>query len=209
MADLDVLLAFAAAALAFAYMPGPALLFTAAQTAARGRRAGWIAVAGIHTGCYVHVFAATFGLAALFHAVPIAYTVMKFAGAAYLLFLGLQLVFSRGAKGVDATAPPRATATLFRDSMIVEIFNPKAALFFLAFLPQFIDPGGSLPVWAQLLILGTIVNLTFSSADAACVLAADRVMRAAKGSQRVQSALRRLGGAALIGLGVHLAASKG
>lgn len=207
MADLDVLLAFAAAALAFAYMPGPALLFTAAQTAARGRRAGWIAVIGIHTGCYVHVFAATFGLAALFHAVPVAYTVMKFAGAAYLVFLGLQLAFSPGGATPDAAAP-RPTATLFRDSVIVEIFNPKAALFFLAFLPQFVDPAGSLPVWTQLLILGTIVNLTFSSADAVCVLAADRVMRAARGSRRVQDALRRIGGAALVGLGVHLATSK-
>jgi len=206
MADFDVLLAFAAAALAFAYMPGPALLFTAAQTAARGRRAGWIAVIGIHTGCYVHVFAATFGLAALFHAIPTAYTVMKIVGAVYLLFLGLQLFFSRGG---GAAPPPRPTATLFRDSVIVEIFNPKAALFFLAFLPQFVDPAGSLPIWAQLLILGTIVNLTFSSADAVCVLAADRVMRAAKRSQRVQKTIQRLGGAMLIGLGVHLAASKG
>src|SRR5882724_10989286 len=95
MPSLDVLLAFAAATLVFAVYPGPALLYTAAQTLARGRRSGFLAVLGIHCGCYVHVIAAAFGLSAIFKHVPELYLALKLAGAAYLVFIGIGMIRAR------------------------------------------------------------------------------------------------------------------
>nr|MEC9419161.1 LysE family transporter [Pseudomonadota bacterium] len=91
----ETLLAFVAATALFAYMPGPALLYTAAQTIARGQRAGFMAAAGIHLGCYVHVFAAAFGLSAIFSVVPTLYFALKLVGGLYLIFLGIQMIRTR------------------------------------------------------------------------------------------------------------------
>jgi len=204
----DLLMAFFLAAAVFAYMPGPAILYTVAQTIARGRRAGWLAVAGIHLGGYVHVAAAALGLAVLFKAVPMLYASVKFAGAAYLISLGVSMILSKGTLADAATRsapPPKRT---FFESITVEVLNPKAAIFYLAFLPQFTDPTGSLPIWAQLFVLGTIVNLMFSSADALCVLLADKAARAVKNSRSAEKLVRRLGGTILVGLGANLALSR-
>ena len=209
MPDLDVLAAFVLAAAVFAYMPGPAMLYATAQTIARGRRAGWMASLGIHVGGYVHVLAAALGLAALFSLVPAAYLVLKLAGAAYLVWLGLRFLLGRTAVGslpedLVALSPRRA----FWESVTVEVLNPKTALFFVAFLPQFVDPSATLPVWAQLLVLGTVVNFLFSSADVFCVLLADRIAATLKRSRTVERFARRLGGGILVALGVNLALSR-
>jgi threonine/homoserine/homoserine lactone efflux protein len=148
MASTEVLLAFAIATALFAYFPGPALLYTAAQTLARGKRAGLMAVLGIHIGCYAHVLGATLGLSAVFRYVPEAYALLKFAGAAYLVWLGIAML--RG--GGDAEAPtvaPKSARRAFIESIVVELLNPKVAIFFIAFLPQFVDPSASFPVWLQ------------------------------------------------------------
>ncbi|MEM8628338.1 MAG: LysE family translocator, partial [Pseudomonadota bacterium] len=192
MLTTETWLAFASATLLFAYMPGPALLYTAAQTLAGGRAHGLRAVAGIHPGCYVHVFAATLGLTALLAAVPLAFMVLKIAGALYLMWLGLTLVWQAWREG-NCVARPSSSAMRGRakqtsggpgdngdletaqssangprrpllQSAIVEIANPKAALFFYAFLPQFVDPAAGAAVWLQFLVLGTLVNIAFSSA---------------------------------------------
>ena len=209
MPSHDLLIAFFIATAVFAYMPGPAMLYTAAQTIARGPRAGWMASLGIHVGGYVHVIAAALGLAVLFQAVPVLYTAVKFAGAAYLVWLGIKLFFSKVSVSVssiqiDAKSPRRA----FYESVTVEVLNPKTALFYLAFLPQFTDLAASFPVWAQLLILGTIVNVMFSSADVMCVLLADKVTTLVKGSQSANRMAHRLGGGILVALGVNLAVSR-
>lgn len=184
------------------------MLYTAAQTLARGRRGGLMAALGIHVGGYVHVLAAALGLALLFQAVPVMYTVMKLAGAAYLVWLGVSLMITRkdGAALVSDSQP--ATRPAFWQSALVEVLNPKTAIFYLAFLPQFTDPAAALPLWAQLTILGTVVNLMFSSADLLCVLLADRLLRAFERSPASARLANRLGGAALIALGVNLAASR-
>jgi len=205
MPSTDLLIAFALATAIFAYMPGPAMLYTAAQTLARGRRGGLMAALGIHIGCYVHVLAAVFGLAALMKLVPEIYAGLKIAGAIYLVWLGIAMI--RGAKSenpavsVTSRSPKRA----FVDSMLVEILNPKTAIFFVAFLPQFIDPAAALPVWAQLLILGTIVNFAFSSADIVVILVASAAMVRLKASGLAQRIARAAGGAILIGLGARMA----
>ncbi len=206
MPSAELILAFLAAAAVFAYMPGPALLYTAAQTIARGRRAGLMAALGIHLGGYVHVFAAAAGLSVLFHAVPLLYLVLKLVGAAYLVWLGICMFRSppTGDPAVSLIAPKSARRA-FVESMTVEVLNPKVAVFFLAFLPQFIDPSVSLAIWAQFLILGSIVNIMFSSADLVCVALAGAIIERMRNSGRMQRITRRVGGGLLIGLGAHLA----
>jgi threonine/homoserine/homoserine lactone efflux protein len=208
MPSLDLLIAFVVATAVFAYMPGPAMLYAAAQTVARGRRAGWLAALGIHIGGYAHVIAASLGLAVLFTVVPVLYVVLKFAGAAYLIWLGFKLFFSKdaepGSLKIDAKLPRKA----FWESITVEVLNPKTAIFYVAFLPQFTDPSATLPVWLQLFILGTVVNVVFSSADVLCVLLADKVTSFLKSSKSAGRLFQRVGGSILIGLGLNIALSR-
>ncbi|KUL97454.1 amino acid transporter [Bosea sp. WAO] len=210
MASWETLAAFATLTLLVAYFPGPALLYTAAQTIAHGRKAGLMAMLGIHLGCYVHVFAAAFGLSAVFKHVPELYLAVKIAGALYLVWLGIGMIRSKlGSAADQPVAPPKTVKRALVDSFIVEILNPKVALFFIALLPQFVDPTASLPVWAQFLILGTIVNFSFSSADLVTVFGASLVMKTMKASRAGFGIGRWLGGGMMIGLGVKLAVDKG
>ena len=208
MPSLELLLAFAVATLIFAFMPGPAMLYTAAQTVARGRRGGFMAAFGIHCGGYIHVMGATLGLSALFRHVPELYMAVKIAGALYLVWLGIAMIRAK----VEAEAMPnfaaRSAGRAFVDSVVVEVLNPKAALFFLAFLPQFVDATAAAPVWLQFLVLGTLVNVTFSTADIATVLLASIALTRLRRSTAAQRVLRWVGGSVLVGLGAHMAASR-
>jgi threonine/homoserine/homoserine lactone efflux protein len=209
MASWETLLAFATLTLLVAYFPGPALLYTAAQTIAHGRKAGLMAMLGIHLGCYVHVAAAAFGLSAVFKHVPELYVAVKLLGALYLVWLGIGMIRARLGQADGPAAPPKTVRRALVDSFIVEILNPKVALFFIALLPQFVDPAASLPVWMQFLILGTIVNFAFSSADLVTVIGASVVMKTMKASRAGFAFGRWLGGSLMIGLGVKLATDKG
>ncbi|MFO1148538.1 MAG: LysE family translocator [Alsobacter sp.] len=204
MASWDVLLAFALATFVFAAFPGPALLYTAAQTMARGRRGGFLAALGIHLGCYAHVLAAVFGLSALFRHVPELFLAVKVAGALYLVWLGIGMFRSRGLGSMPEVADKSVRRALV-ESVVVELLNPKVALFFIAFLPQFVDPAGSLPVWLQMLVLGVVVNICFSSADVITVVFTSAVVGKLRRAERLQKAARWFGGATLIGLGARLA----
>lgn len=214
MPSFELFVAFALATAVFAYMPGPAMLYAAAQTIARGRRAGWLAALGIHVGGYAHVVAAALGLAVLFNAVPVLYTGVKLAGAAYLVWLGGRMIFGRNAAHPSSDAVVAATSNLkssrraFWESALVEILNPKTAIFYVAFLPQFTDPAAALPIWVQLLVLGTVVNVMFSSADIVCVVLADRVTTALRRSATAGRIVRRVGGSILVGLGLNLGLSR-
>lgn len=206
MFTLEVFFAFLLSTAVFAYVPGPAMLYATAQTLARGRTAGWMAALGLHIGGYVHVVAAALGLVVLFEAVPILYTSLKYLGAAYLIWLGLKMFFS-GGEDVDAQVAVKhqTAARAFRESIAVEVLNPKTAIFYLAFLPQFTDPFSAVPLWLQLILLGTIVNVMFSSADVVCVLLADKVSATLRRSTSATKLLQRIGGSLLISLGITLA----
>lgn len=209
MPSIELLIAFIATTAVFAYIPGPAMLYAAAQTIARGRWSGLMATLGIHLGGYFHVIAAAAGLSILFHAVPTLYMIVKFAGAAYLIWLGISL-FRAKVEG-DAALPgiePKSGRRAFFESVTVEVLNPKTAIFFVAFLPQFVDASAAFPVWLQLAILGTIVNLMFSSADIVCVFLAGAVMTKLRRSSAAQRLMQRAGGTMLVGLGAHLAFQK-
>ena len=205
----ELFVSFLVATSVFALMPGPAMIYVAAQTMARGRRAGWLATFGVSVGGLVHVGAAAAGLSALFTHVPAAYAALKLCGALYLVWLGVSLIRT----GLDAAkvelgeakGPQRA----FMESVLVEILNPKTAIFFLAFLPQFVEPGAGLPIWAQFLILGLIVNLFFMAGDVIAVLGAAAIIGKLKASDVAARMTRRLGGALLVGLGLKLAAERG
>ncbi|MCF3641904.1 LysE family translocator, partial [Rhizobium sp. TRM95111] len=195
MLTTDMFIVFLATTAIFAYVPGPAMLYAAAQTMARGRTSGLMAVLGIHVGGYAHVLTAAAGLSVLFHAVPILYTAVKLAGAAYLVFLGIRL-FRTGGPADEALplAGPKSAGRAFVESVAVEVLNPKTAIFFVAFLPQFTDMSSGVPVWLQFAVLGAIVNAMFSSADLVCVLLAGAVMRRLRQSGRLQRLMRRAGG---------------
>jgi threonine/homoserine/homoserine lactone efflux protein len=206
MPATELLIAFLAATALFACMPGPAMLYAAAQTVSGGRGAGLMASLGIHLGGYAQVVAAAAGLSVLFHAVPVLYTFVKLAGAAYLVWLGIRLIRQAGAASADLPrVEAKSRGSAFLESIAVEVLNPKTALFFLAFLPQFTDPSAALPIWMQLLLLGTIVNMMFSSAELICVLLAGAAVERLRRSSRAQRVARRAGGAILIGLGANLA----
>ncbi len=207
MPSLDILLTFFITTALFAFIPGPAMLYAAAQTLSGGRRAGLMASLGIHLGCYVHVISAAAGLSILFQAVPLLYAAVKLAGAGYLIWLGITMFRSRDTDGTTdaAVAGAKRPGRAFLHSIGVEVLNPKTAIFFMAFLPQFVDASAALPVWVQLLILGTMVNLTFSSADPICVFLAGSIMTRVKRSGGAQRLMRRAGGSILVGLGAHLA----
>jgi threonine/homoserine/homoserine lactone efflux protein len=209
MPSTELLIAFFLATSIFAYMPGPSALYAAAQTIARGKRAGWFATLGIHIGGYVHVLAAAFGLAILFKAVPVLYVGLKFGGAAYLIWLGYKMFTSKGSLEktnlkIDVKSPRKA----FWESVTVEVLNPKTAIFYLAFLPQFTDPNAGSAIWIQLLVLGTIVNVMFSSADVLCVILAHKVTAYFKGSASANRIAQRLGGSILIALGLNVALNR-
>lgn len=209
MPSSDLMLALFAATLLFAYMPGPALLYAAAQTVARGRKAGLMAAFGLHIGGYLHVVAAAAGLSALFHAVPSLYMIVRVVGAGYLVLLGARMIW-RAFKIEKEVLNPIATSQrsgrrAFVESVTVEVLNPKTALFFIAFLPQFVDPSAAFPIWLQFLILGTIVNVILASADLVCVFFAGIIVDKLRQSNRVARIMEGLGGGILVGLGANLA----
>ena len=207
MPAVEILFAFFVTTAVFAFIPGPAMLYVAARTLAADRRAGMMATLGIHLGCYVHVAAAAVGLSVLFHLVPTLYLAIKLAGAAYLIHLGIRMFRAARSQGggEEMTVAPKTGRRAFLESMLVEMLNPKTAIFFLAFLPQFIDPAASFPVWLQFVILGTLVNVMFTIADIACVMAASMVTRRLARVSSLQRNLQRAGGAILVGLGLHVA----
>jgi threonine/homoserine/homoserine lactone efflux protein len=209
MRSTELLIAFFATTAIFAFIPGPAMLYAAAQTMARGRRFGLMAALGIHLGGYVHVFAAAAGLSVLFHAVPMLYAAVKFAGAVYLIWLGVSLFGAKEqAHIVLPGTEPKSSRGAFFESMMVEVLNPKTAIFFLAFLPQFIGASAAFPVWIQFALLGTIVNLMFSVTDVMCVLVADALITSLRRWSYARRQVRRAGGAIIVGLGVDLMLQK-
>lgn len=209
MPSLDLLIPFFVATMIFACIPGPGLLYAAARTISRGRRAGWFAALGLHIGGYGHIIAAAFGLAALLQAVPILYGGVKLAGAIYLIWLGYRMFTSRGEGSFTiAETAARSSRKALSESIIVELLNPKTALFYLSFLPQFTDLNAAFPVWLQLLLLGTIVNFMFSLTDIVCVLFSDKMTRLLTASRSANRLAKRTGGTILVALGLNLALSR-
>lgn len=198
---------FVLASLVLAATPGPGVLYIVTRTLAQGRRAGLASVMGVAAGNLGNAIAASVGLAALFELSSLAFMVVKFAGAAYLVWLGLKALRTPPTAtatdaGAIATAPP--VARIFRDGFLVALLNPKTALFFAAFLPQFMIPGAS--PWLQSVGFGAAFVLIAACTDLAYVLAAS-VAAPTMARLRPCGAGRWATAAVFIGLGVFTAAS--
>lgn len=208
MAPLHVLLPFFVTMLIFAAMPGPAILYTTAQTVARGRKAGLMTALGIHVGGYAYVIASALGLAAILTYVPTLYMAIKLTGAAYLIWLGISLMHKPAGAGQVVKLDRRSAKRAFVESVSVELLNPKTAIFYIAFLPQFVSPHAAFPAAVQFLILGVMVNLMFSCADIVTVLLAAHLAARLGANGRRQRLARIAGGSILIGLGMKLVISQ-
>jgi threonine/homoserine/homoserine lactone efflux protein len=201
MPDSSTLALYAGAVLVLLVIPGPAVLYIVSQSVEHGRRAGVTAVAGIHVGTLVHTTAAAVGLSALLVSSATAFSVVKFAGAAYLLYLGIQRLLSREEEQPQAVPREHDLGHIFRQGIVVNVLNPKTALFFFAFVPQFVDRGvGSVPL--QVLVFGLAFVLIGFLSDGAWAIAAGTAGGWLRRSRRFQSAQRWVTGAILIGLGV-------
>jgi threonine/homoserine/homoserine lactone efflux protein len=152
--ELSALELFAAASVALLLIPGPAVLYIITQSAEQGRSAGLASVAGIHIGTLVHIVAAAAGLSALIAASAVAFTAVKLAGAAYLIWLGIRKLLERTPLPDVARQRPQLRRSFARGA-VVNVLNPKTALFFLAFLPQFVDTDRG-AVWSQVVALGLV-----------------------------------------------------
>ncbi len=206
------LLVFIAAGWLLNLTPGPDVLYIVTHALRSGARAGLVAGLGITAGCFVHVFAAAVGVGALLAASATAFTVLKWVGAAYLLWMGVRMLFSRAGGGNGAamaaaqSAPPAAASlrSVFLGGFWTNVLNPKVALFFLAFVPQFIAPGTDNKALAFVL-LGVLFNVNAIPVNAGWALAASWMARRATVIQRGLHWLDRVAGAMFIGFGLKLA----
>jgi threonine/homoserine/homoserine lactone efflux protein len=205
MIALDTWLLFCVACIALAATPGPNMLFLVSRTLAQGRVAGLVSLAGTSTGFAVHAVAAALGLSALLASSALAFSIVKYAGAAYLIWLGLKKIFGRAqVPDLDGESERHSYARLFRDGFIVNLFNPKTALFFLAFLPQFVDVSRG-HVAMQIVFLGLVFALLGFVSDGCYALAASAAGSWLKRSRRYLSVERYVSGVLFIGLGVTAA----
>jgi threonine/homoserine/homoserine lactone efflux protein len=204
--DPGTLAVFAAAAVALLVIPGPAVLYIVAQSIEHGRTAGLVSMLGVQTGGLVHVLAAALGLSALLVQSATAFNIVKFVGAAYLIFLGLRKLLTRTRFETTGERPPRRLDRLYRQGIVVNVLNPKTALFFFAFLPQFVDVDkGS--VGLQIAILGFFFLLLATLSDGMYALAAGTASEWLRGNPRFLRAERWVSGTVLVGLGVTAALS--
>lgn len=202
-----LLTAFVLASLALAITPGPAVVYIVTRTLAQGRQAGLASIGAVALGNLGNAIGASLGLAVLFSVSSLAFSVVKYAGAAYLIWLGIRALRGGGAaaNGDTPEVAPRSLRQVVRDGFVVALLNPKTAIFFAAFLPQFMNPAGS--ALTQSLALGVAFVLIAATTDACYVMAAAAVMPALRRAGRARAFGRYLTGAAFIGLGVFTAAS--
>jgi threonine/homoserine/homoserine lactone efflux protein len=192
---------FAAASLALAVVPGPAVLYIVAQSVDQGRLAGLFSAAGIAVGGLVHVVAATIGLSSLLASSATAFTIVKYAGAAYLILLGIRRVLTREELEDEMVRSPQTRRRLFVNGVVVNVLNPKTALFFLAFLPQFVDPEAG-AAWLQILALGLMFVAIALCSDSLWALAAGTLGSWLRRSSWYLGVKRWVTGTVFIGLGL-------
>lgn len=205
MPDGHSLLLFILAGLALNVTPGPDMLYVAARSTTEGRRAGIVSALGIGAGTLVHIAALTLGLAALLDAVPLAYEVVRWAGAAYLIYLGIRAILHPPMLNAALDLERASLWSIFRQGVFTNVLNPKVALFFLAFLPQFIDPARGDPA-IQTVVLGLIFDINGTLVNIAVAVGASSLGSLFRGGgERRAHILGRATGVLFIGLGARVA----
>jgi threonine/homoserine/homoserine lactone efflux protein len=202
-------LLFIGSCITLALVPGPDMAFMLARCIAQGRRAGALAALGFNVGSYVHLTAAVLGLSAVLATSTVAFNVIRWLGAAYLIYLGITALISKqGAFALSASPEPRrSNASIFWQAFLTDILNPKVILFFFAFLPQFVDPHAGHPT-LQLLFLGVTVNMVCLPINLLLVAASAKLTESLRQSQSISKWLQRGMGALFVGIGLRLAAQK-
>ncbi|MBY5749081.1 LysE family translocator [Rhizobium leguminosarum] len=200
-------LAFLSAAVLLNLSPGPDIAFILGHTMRSGKRAGFSALFGVWSGACLHVLMAALGLSAILAASAVAFSTVKWIGAAYLVWLGIQALRSGGGDGlIKAAGEKLPVARIYRQGILVSLLNPKVAIFFLAFLPQFVVEGAG-PAWAQLMLHGGLIIVVAAFIEPPLVLLGGRLADAIRHNQKVGLWLDRGLGALFLALGVRLALS--
>ncbi|MFI6900432.1 LysE family translocator [Nonomuraea sp. NPDC050394] len=207
MPDISTLALFAVATLAILVVPGPAVLFIVTRSVAQGRAAGMVSVLGVHAGSLVHVAAAALGISALLAASATAFTIVKFAGVAYLLFLGVRKLLSKPADEEAVEFPVQSRRRMFWEGFVVNVLNPKTAIFFLAFLPNFTSPESG-PIGPQILLLGAIWVVLGLASDGVVALASSALAGRMRRSIKARRRLDVGSGVIYIGLAAMLTGEK-
>ncbi|GAA0366203.1 hypothetical protein GCM10009530_14990 [Microbispora corallina] len=199
MPALPTLALFATATLALLLVPGPAVVYIVTRSVAQGRAAGLVSVLGVHAGSLVHVAAAALGISAVLAASATAFAVVKWLGAAYLVYLGVRKLLSRPAAETPEVRPA-SRSRLFGEGFVVNVLNPKTAIFFLAFLPQFADPARG-PLAPQIVLLGAIWVVLGMASDGTYALASSALAGRLRSSARARRRLDVGSGVVYLGLG--------
>jgi threonine/homoserine/homoserine lactone efflux protein len=207
MIPFDVMLVFVGVAIALAAVPGPDNIFVLTQSAMHGRIAGLIVTLGIGVGLLVHTTAVAFGVAVIFQTSQYAFTVLKYAGAAYLLYLAWQAFTASKSKFDSAKTKPETAARQFLRGLTLSITNPKITIFFLAFLPQFVVPENG-AIIAQFYQLGALLVLVTLVVFGAVAMAAGSLGAWIKASPKAQIWLNRISGVVFVSLAVRLATAE-
>lgn len=205
MPDLNTLLLFSIAALALTVTPGPDMLLIASRSAAQGRSAGFATWAGIAVGTYAHAIAAALGLSQLFLLVPIAYDIVRLAGAAYLMYLAYVTFTASNASGQGGaiSTQSHSFALMFRQGFLTNLLNPKVALFVLALFPQFIVlEAGSVAL--QIMIFATVINVLGFFVNGVVILMASSATTLFVGSDNLKGVLNKLLACVFVGLALRL-----
>lgn len=198
---------FLLAATALAIVPGPAVAYIVTQSIDQGRRAGLVSALGVATGGLVHVTAATVGLSALIASSAEAFTVVKLVGAAYLIVVGIRRILSGDAEETERRALRAPLRRVYRQGVIVNVLNPKTALFFLAFLPQFVDPHRG-TVWPQVAVLGIVFVSVAVLSDMTYALVSDAIAGRIRRTGTGAKVRRWLTGGVFVALGITAAAAR-
>ncbi|WP_204076190.1 LysE family translocator [Planotetraspora phitsanulokensis] len=200
MPPMTTLALFAAATLALLLVPGPAVVYIVTRSVAQGRAAGLVSVLGVHAGSVVHVTAAALGISALLAASATAFAIVKYLGAAYLVYLGVRKLIKRSAEEEPFEMRRASRSRLFGEGFVVNVLNPKTAIFFLAFLPQFADPSRG-PVAPQIVVLGLIWIVLGMVSDGGYALLSSALAGRLRGSARARRRLDVGSGVVYLGLG--------
>ena len=206
MPDTSTLALFAVASLALLVVPGPAVLYIVTRSIDQGRTAGFVSTLGIHVGTLVHIAAASLGLSALVVSSALAFNTIKYLGAAYLIWLGIRKIMGRDDDSGDPQVQTRRLSRIFYQGILVNILNPKTALFFLAFLPQFVDVSKG-RVGLQILTLGVAFMLLGMCSDGLYALIASSAGRWLRDNARFARGQRYFSGGIFVTLGVAEALS--
>jgi threonine/homoserine/homoserine lactone efflux protein len=199
MPALSSVALFCLASVALAVVPGPAVTYIVTHSIDKGRRAGIVSACGIASGGLVHVVAATVGLSALIASSATAFTAVKLVGAAYLIAVGIRRILSREEDG-EIQSVPAPHRELYVQGVVVNVLNPKTALFFLAFLPQFVDPARG-AIWPQVAFLGVLFALIAFASDVSYALLADLLAGKLRRSGGGARARRWVSGGIFVALG--------